>query len=64
MCKWMEIWTGGCEIPSEYEALIAETKHALKQTGDYFCGWEAFEDGVIGHSGGNSKLLFADRLFI
>ena len=61
----MEIWTGGCEIPSEYEELIAETKNELKQTGDYFSGWEAFEDGVIGHSGGtanySSRIVFSSE---
>ncbi|MDD6038891.1 MAG: serine hydrolase [bacterium] len=65
MCRWIQIWTGECEIPSEYDALIAETKSALQQTGDYFSGWEAFADGVIGHSGGtanfSSRIVFSSE---
>lgn len=63
MCRWIGIWTGDLELPAEYEALIAATKNELKQTGAYFSGWEAFEDGVIGHSGGtanySSRIVFS-----
>ena len=55
MGRWMEIWLGKADIPSEYKELIEKTKECLKQEGDYYSGWECFPDGVIGHSGGTAN---------
>ncbi|MGN0395976.1 MAG: serine hydrolase domain-containing protein [Coprococcus sp.] len=55
LCKWIEIWIGGADIPSEYKELVEETKNIIKQENDYYAGWESFENDVIGHSGGTAN---------
>lgn len=55
MGRWLEIWIGKADIPSEYKELAAQTKEYLKQENDYFSGWECFRDGTIGHSGGTAN---------
>ncbi|MCR4648610.1 MAG: beta-lactamase family protein [Lachnospiraceae bacterium] len=64
MARWMLIWLGEADIPEEYTILINTVKKRLKGTGDYYSGWELFEGGVIGHSGGtsnySSRMVFSD----
>ena len=64
MAKWIEIWIGTAEIPEEYKELISTVKARLNGVGDYYSGWELFENGVIGHSGGtpnfSSRIVFSD----
>ncbi|MBR6477622.1 MAG: beta-lactamase family protein [Lachnospiraceae bacterium] len=65
MGRWMEIWIGTADIPAEYQELIREIKAKLQNKGDYYAGWECFEDGVIGHSGGtpnySSRIVFSEK---
>ena len=65
MARWMQIWMGTADIPKEYEELIKAVKARLQDAGDYYSGWEFFENGSIGHSGGtpnySSRIVFSDR---
>ncbi len=64
MTQWLMIWQGSADIPEEYKALIDAVKAELTEVGDYRSGWELFNDGVIGHSGGtpnySSRIIFSD----
>ena len=65
MTRWLRIWMGTADIPEEYKELIAETKSCLNEEGDYFSGWELFENDVYGHSGGtpnySSRIVFSEK---
>ena len=65
MAKWIEILIGTADIPEEYKELISTVKTRLSGVGDYYSGWELFENGVIGHSGGtpnfSSRIVFSDE---
>ncbi|MBO4749487.1 MAG: beta-lactamase family protein [Lachnospiraceae bacterium] len=66
MGRWMEIWLGTADIPEDYQELILEVKAQLgTEEGAYYGGWERFEDGVIGHSGGtanySSRITFSEK---
>ncbi|MBP5554826.1 MAG: beta-lactamase family protein [Lachnospiraceae bacterium] len=60
--RWITIWNGTADIPDEYRAAVESVKRRLLNTGDYYSGWECFEGGVIGHSGGtpnySSRIVF------
>lgn len=62
--RWISIWNGTADIPDEYKELIVTVKEHLEERGDYYSGWELFEDGVMGHSGGtpnySSRIVFDD----
>lgn len=63
MAEWIRIWTGTADIPEEYKELISAVKDRLNEPGDYYSGWELFENGTIGHSGGtpnySSRIVFS-----
>ena len=63
MARWMQIWTGAVDIPEEFRKIVDEVKERLKETGDYYSGWEVTESGEIGHSGGtpnySSRMVFS-----
>ncbi|MBZ4669700.1 MAG: cyclic peptide transporter [Oscillospiraceae bacterium] len=65
MSRWLEIWLGKADIPIEYQRLVDKTYKRLEQLelGGYFAGWEVFENGIIGHSGGtenySSRIIFS-----
>lgn len=65
MERWIKIWLSKEEIPAEYRDLIDTVKKKLKNEEDYYSGWELFEDGLIGHSGGtpnfSSRIVFCDK---
>ena len=65
MAEWIRIWTGTADIPEEYKELITAVKDRLNEPGDYYSGWELFENGTIGHSGGtpnySSRIVFSDE---
>ncbi|MCR5511449.1 MAG: beta-lactamase family protein, partial [Lachnospiraceae bacterium] len=65
MAEWIRIWTGTADIPEEYKELISAVKDRLNEPGDYYSGWELFENGTIGHSGGtpnySSRIVFSDE---
>ena len=65
MAKWIRIWIGTADIPEEYKALVGKVKDTLSEPGDYYSGWEQFENGTTGHSGGtpdySSRIVFADK---
>ena len=65
MERWIRIWLGTEDIPDEYRELIDTVKKNLCNEGDYYSGWELFEDGMIGHSGGtpnySSRIVFSDK---
>ncbi len=65
MARWICIWMGMADIPEEYKELVCSVKERLKNTGDYYSGWEFFENGTIGHSGGtpdySSRIVFSDK---
>lgn len=65
MGRWLLIWLGKADIPEEYKALVEKVKGRLEKAGDYFSGWELFEGGIIGHSGGtpnySSRIAFSER---
>ena len=62
--RWIMIWNGTADIPGEYRELVNAVKGHLEESGDYYSGWELFDDGVIGHSGGtpnySSRIVFDD----
>ena len=62
--RWIAIWNETADIPEEYRELTGAVKDHLSEPGDYYSGWELFEDGVIGHSGGtpnySSRIVFDD----
>ena len=66
MARWINIWLGTADIPAEYKELINSVKNRLGQTGDYYSGWELFENDVIGHSGGtpnySSRIVFSENV--
>ncbi|MBQ3853044.1 MAG: beta-lactamase family protein [Lachnospiraceae bacterium] len=55
--SWLIKWIYG-----EDEAVTEILSH-LEKEGDYYAGWEMFEDGIIGHSGGtanySSRIVFS-----
>ena len=63
MLRWMQIWSETADITDEYKELVTEVKNHLNDTDDYYSGWQAFENGVIGHSGGtpnySSRMVFS-----
>ncbi|MCR5503836.1 MAG: beta-lactamase family protein [Lachnospiraceae bacterium] len=65
MTRWIRIWIGTADIPEEYKVLLSVVKGSLHDPGDYYSGWEAFENGTTGHSGGtpdySSRIVFSDR---
>ncbi|MCR5672802.1 MAG: beta-lactamase family protein [Lachnospiraceae bacterium] len=65
MARWIRIWIGTADIPKEYKALVVAVKGALSEPGDYYSGWELFENGTTGHSGGtpdySSRIVFSDK---
>ena len=65
MCRWIEIWLGQADIPTMYKELIEETRNCLNQDHEYYAGWEYFDEGVIGHSGGtanySSRIVFSEE---
>ena len=65
MARWIRIWLGTADIPEEYRGLVREIKDELTDTGDYTYGWELFENGTIGHSGGtpdhSSRIVFSEE---
>lgn len=62
--RWISIWNGTADIPDEYKELIFTVKYHLSEQGDYYSGWELFDGGIIGHSGGtpnySSRIVFDD----
>lgn len=62
--RWISIWNGTADIPDEYKELIVTVKEHLEEQGDYYSGWELFDGGIIGHSGGtpnySSRIVFDD----
>ncbi len=60
--RWVMIWNGTADIPGEYREIINAVKDRLSEEGDYYSGWELFDDGVMGHSGGtpnySSRIVF------
>ena len=65
MERWIRIWLFEEDIPDEYRELIKTVKKNLVDENDYYSGWELFEDGCIGHSGGtpnySSRIVFCDK---
>lgn len=55
--RWMEAWIGGTDPDME------QVFSRLENEGDYYAGWEMFEGGVTGHSGGtpnySSRIVFS-----
>ena len=62
MGRWIEIWTGGSDIPEDLKEAISKIREQLREEGDYYSGWELFEGGATGHSGGtpnySSRIVF------
>ena len=60
--RWMEIWMGSTEVPTGFGEVIGGIKAKLGGEGVYYGGWECFEEGCIGHSGGtpnfSSRIVF------
>jgi CubicO group peptidase (beta-lactamase class C family) len=65
MAKWIRIWKGSADIHDGYGELISRVKTGLNEQGDYYSGWEMFENDVIGHSGGtpnySSRIVYSDK---
>ena len=65
MGRWIEIWTGGGDIPWDLKEALSGIREQLKEEGDYYSGWELFSDGVTGHSGGtpnySSRIVFDEE---
>ena len=65
MARWLQIWLGTADIPEEYRELVCSVKEDLINAGDYYSGWEVFENGTVGHSGGtpnySSRIVFSDE---
>ena len=65
MARWLLIWMGTADVPEELADLISLTKSRLDEEGDYFSGWELFENEVYGHSGGtpnySSRIVFSEK---
>ena len=65
MARWIGIWLGSADIPEEYEILLSAVKSELKEPEDYYSGWESFENGTTGHSGGtpnySSRIVFSEE---
>ena len=65
MARWIQIWIGTAELSEEYKDLVSAVKESLRQPDAYYSGWEAFENGTIGHSGGtpnySSRIVFSDK---
>ena len=65
MARWIRILMGTADIPENYKVLIDTVNGNLRTTGDYYSGWELFENGTIGHSGGtpnySSRIVFSDK---
>lgn len=63
MARWMQIWMGIADIPEEYKDIVSKVKDRLKESGDYYSGWEVTRSGDIGHSGGtpnySSRMVFS-----
>ena len=56
---------GTADLPEEWQEILSEVKGMLRDEGDYYGGWERFENGSIGHSGGtpnySSRIVFSDQ---
>ncbi len=65
MARWIGIWLGSTDIPKEFKDLISAVKSELIKPGDYYSGWESFESGTTGHSGGtpnySSRIVFSEE---
>ena len=65
MERWIQIWLGTADIPEKYRELVCSVKENLNNAGDYYSGWELFENGTTGHSGGtanySSRIVFSDK---
>ena len=65
MARWMRIWMGIADVPQEYIDLVSSVKERLVAAGDYYSGWELFENETVGHSGGtpnySSRIVFGDK---
>ena len=65
MGRWIEIWTEEISVPENLKRPLAAVKTYLNEEGDYYSGWERFENGVIGHSGGtpnySSRMVFSEE---
>lgn len=65
MARWIQIWIGTADIPEDYKLLVNAVKKIVIAQEEYYSGWELFEHGIIGHSGGtpnySSRLVFSDR---
>lgn len=63
MARWIKIWLGTADIPYEYQELVDDVKKHLNEEGEYYSGWESFEEDEIGHSGGtpnySSRMIFS-----
>ena len=61
MGGWLKTWIGEEEISGTIH--VDSILMNLKNEGDYYAGWERFDDGVIGHSGGtpnySSRIVFS-----
>ena len=57
MGRWLELWIGNDNFPA-----MDLVRNEIAHTGDYYAGWEMFDGGVIGHSGGtpnySSRIVF------
>ncbi len=65
MARWIQIWLGSADIPDEYRELAKHIKSKFNNVGDYHSGWELFDGGIIGHSGGtpnySSRIVYSDK---
>ncbi len=65
MGRWIEIWTGDISAPDNLKRSLVGVKTYLNEEGDYYSGWERFENGAIGHSGGtpnySSRIVFSEE---
>lgn len=65
MTRWLGIWLGTADIPEEYKEYVNTVKAELSEPGEYDYGWEMFESGTIGHSGGtpnySSRIVFSEE---
>jgi len=66
MCRYLMIQLGDVQIPEAYKELIDSSHEYLlasKDTSTYFAGWEYYDTGIIGHSGGtanySSRMIFS-----
>ena len=64
MSRWIDIWTDGADASPQLKSAVDNIKSRLSDKGDYYSGWERFDD-VTGHSGGtpnySSRIVFSDK---